>query len=107
MKARLEDVILGQGSARSELMLRRTERAPSSPVDGPDRLRWRKEQRLYKPAAEGDPFLRAQAETDAGVEGSLATETTLIVVDTLEMVVSSLVRKIEHYISEQKKIFLH
>lgn len=89
VKARLEDVILGQGSARSELMLRRTERMPTSPADAPERVRWRKEQKLYKPAGEGEVALSTQTDTDAGVEGNLATEATLIILDTLEMIVAS------------------
>lgn len=42
IRSRLEDVILGQGSARSEMMLRRKER-----VTG-DKLRWRKDQMPYR-----------------------------------------------------------
>lgn len=42
IKSRLEDVILGQGSARSEMMLRRKER-----ITG-DKLRWRKDQMPYR-----------------------------------------------------------
>ena len=42
IRSRLEDIILGQGSARSEMMLRRKER-----VTG-DKLRWRKDQMPYR-----------------------------------------------------------
>ena len=42
IRSRLEDVILGQGSARSEMMLRRKER-----ITG-DKLRWRKDQMPYR-----------------------------------------------------------
>lgn len=98
IKAKLEDVILGQGSARSEMMLRRKEKNPTSlgwaSGDGSassssqtDRLRWRKEQKIYKPPSEGGICPRAQAETDAHIEGNLATEATLIILDTLEMIV--------------------
>lgn len=42
IKSRLEDVILGQGSARSEMMMRRKERASG------EKLRWRKDQMAYR-----------------------------------------------------------
>ena len=42
IRSRLEDVILGQGSARSEMMLRRKERMSG------DKLRWRKDQMPYR-----------------------------------------------------------
>lgn len=42
IRSRLEDVILGQGSARSEMMMRRKER-----ITG-DKLRWRKDQMSYR-----------------------------------------------------------
>ena len=42
IRSRLEDVILGQGSARSEMMMRRKERAMG------DKLRWRKDQMPYR-----------------------------------------------------------
>lgn len=108
IKAKLEDVILGQGSARSEMMMRRKERNPPSPgwansSEGlspginngtnpaaggqSERLRWRKEQKLYKPSSEGGVCPQQQAEVDAFIEGNLATEATLIVLDTLEMIV--------------------
>lgn len=42
IKSRLEDVILGQGSARSEMMMRRKEKSSG------DKLRWRKDQMTYR-----------------------------------------------------------
>ncbi|KAL0280011.1 UNVERIFIED_CONTAM: hypothetical protein PYX00_001439 [Menopon gallinae] len=95
IKAKLEDVILGQGSARSEMMMRRKEKNPPSPgwagtdsaSNNTDRLRWRKEQKLYKPASDGGLCPQAQAEADAAIEGNLSTEATLVILDTLEMIV--------------------
>ncbi|KAF7997149.1 hypothetical protein HCN44_005426 [Aphidius gifuensis] len=80
IRSRLEDVILGQGSARSDMMLRRKER-----ITG-DKLRWRKDQMPYRTneMSEG----RA-VEQDAQIEGALAAEASLVVLDTLESVVQA------------------
>ncbi|KAG8238879.1 hypothetical protein J437_LFUL018440, partial [Ladona fulva] len=88
IKSRLEDVILGQGSARSEMMMRRKERKPPSPSGWPgDRLRWRKDQMAWKPYLDTPERPRAEVETDAHIEGNLATEVSLIILDTLELIV--------------------
>lgn len=86
IKSRLEDVILGQGSARCEMMLRRKERNPPSPGWAGDRLRWRKEQMAYRSTVDA-PDRPTRVESDAHVEGNLATEVSLIVLDTLEQIV--------------------
>ncbi|XP_046488292.1 dedicator of cytokinesis protein 7 isoform X2 [Neodiprion pinetum] len=80
IRSRLEDVILGQGSARSEMMLRRKERSSG------DRLRWRKDQMPYRPTEQTEG--RA-VEQDAHIEGALAAEASLVVLDTLESVVQA------------------
>ncbi|XP_058798618.1 dedicator of cytokinesis protein 7 [Phymastichus coffea] len=80
IRSRLEDVILGQGSARSEMMLRRKERASG------DKLRWRKDQMAYRLSEQ--PEGRA-VEQDAHIEGALAAEASLIVLDTLETTVQA------------------
>ncbi|XP_066997234.1 dedicator of cytokinesis protein 7 [Anabrus simplex] len=87
IKSRLEDVILGQGSARSEMMMRRKERNPPSPGWPGDRLRWRKEQMAYRPTSEQPERPRAEVETDAHIEGNLATEASFIILDALEIIV--------------------
>ncbi|XP_011297900.1 dedicator of cytokinesis protein 7 [Fopius arisanus] len=80
IRSRLEDVILGQGSARSEMMLRRKER-----ITG-DKLRWRKDQMPYR--TNEQPEGRA-VEQDAHIEGALAAEASLVVLDSLESVVQA------------------
>ncbi|KAL7303214.1 hypothetical protein TKK_0004415 [Trichogramma kaykai] len=80
IKSKLEDVILGQGSARSEMMMRRKERS------GGDRLRWRKDQMSYRISEQ--PEGRA-VEQDAHIEGALAAEASLVVLDTLETIVQA------------------
>ncbi|XP_065206218.1 dedicator of cytokinesis protein 7 [Planococcus citri] len=80
IKSRLEDVILGQGSARSELMMRKK--------GGPgDRYRWRKDHVLYRPNSEATDKPKPEHENDCQVEGNLATEVSFIVLDTLEQIV--------------------
>ncbi|XP_014207564.1 dedicator of cytokinesis protein 7 [Copidosoma floridanum] len=80
IRSRLEDVILGQGSARSEMMMRRKERASG------DKLRWRKDQMAYRVSEQ--PEGKA-VEQDAHIEGALAAEASLIVLDTLETIVQA------------------
>ncbi|XP_061934172.1 dedicator of cytokinesis protein 7 isoform X2 [Apis cerana] len=80
IRSRLEDVILGQGSARSEMMLRRKERMSG------DKLRWRKDQMPYRSCEQSEG--RA-VEQDAHIEGALAAEASLVVLDTLETVVQA------------------
>ncbi|ELU18915.1 hypothetical protein CAPTEDRAFT_161690 [Capitella teleta] len=109
MKSKLEDAILGSGSARSEMMLRRRgtpsnyqpqqqpqqlpqaspDKTPGTPSLDLPRLRWKKEQTHWKQNADqpdgGRP--RAEAEVDAFMEGQLAIEVNLIVLDTLDIIV--------------------
>lgn len=64
------------------------ERNPPAPGWTGDRLRWRKEQMAYRPATEQpDRHSHSQAESDAHVEGNLATEVSLVILDTLEQIV--------------------
>lgn len=85
IKSRLEDVILGQGSARSEMMQRRKERIIST--GSGDKLRWRKEQMAYRSGVDINERPREEIEADAHIEGNLATEATFIILDMLEKVV--------------------
>jgi len=64
-----------------------TERNPPSPGWPGDRLRWRKEQMTYRPSSELPERPRAEIETDAHIEGNLATEVSFIILDTLERIV--------------------
>uniref|UniRef100_A0A1B6EVF4 Dedicator of cytokinesis protein 7 n=1 Tax=Cuerna arida TaxID=1464854 RepID=A0A1B6EVF4_9HEMI len=110
IKSRLEDVILGQGSARCEMMLRRKERNPPSPGWTGDRLRWRKEQMAYRPATDvPDRQSRSQAESDAHIEGNLATEVSLVILDTLEQIVqvSSQSDHLQCLLGPTLKVLLH
>jgi hypothetical protein len=68
-------------------MLFTLERNPPSPGWPGDRLRWRKEQMAYRPSSELPERPRAEIETDAHIEGNLATEISFIILDTLERIV--------------------
>ncbi|XP_033216404.1 dedicator of cytokinesis protein 7 [Belonocnema kinseyi] len=80
IRSRLEDVILGQGSARSEMMMRRKERVTS------DKLRWRKDLMPYRSSEQSEG--RA-VEQEAHIEGALAAEASLVILDTLESLVQA------------------
>lgn len=84
VKSRLEDIILGQGSAR-EMMQRRK----GSGQQGQEKLRWRKEQMAYRTAEIGDRP-RDDFGIDAHMEGHLATEASFIILDTLERCVAAI-----------------
>ncbi|XP_046442972.1 dedicator of cytokinesis protein 7-like isoform X3 [Daphnia pulex] len=124
VKSRLEDLILGQGSARSDLILRR--RVGGAAVNGsgsvvgnsqfytgiasiahtqptpernpspnsslgvpPDRqtLRWRKDTAVYRSTNEAGEKPRVDVELDAYIEGNLSTQTSLTILDMLELIV--------------------
>lgn len=64
------------------------ERNPPPPGWSGDRLRWRKEQMAYRPVTDvPDRQSHSQAESDAHIEGNLATEVSLVILDTLEQIV--------------------
>lgn len=69
------------------LLLLTLERNPPSPGWPGDRLRWRKEQMAYRPSSELPERPRAEIETDAHIEGNLATEVSFVILDTLERIV--------------------
>ncbi|GIY48085.1 dedicator of cytokinesis protein 7 [Caerostris extrusa] len=87
IKSRLEDAILGHTSARSEMMRRKDRNPPSpSPTVG-DKLRWRKDQMIWKSSTEIVDRPKLETETAIYLEGNLASEVNMIVLDTLELIV--------------------
>lgn len=57
-------------------------------LGGPaDRVRWRKDHVLYRPNSDMSDKPKLEQETDAQVEGNLATEVSFIILDTLEQIV--------------------
>ncbi|XP_069184992.1 dedicator of cytokinesis protein 7 isoform X20 [Procambarus clarkii] len=88
MKNRLEEAIMGQNSARSEMMLRRRERNPPSPSGTGEKLRWRKESfpwRHHQQDTDRSP--QHELEQESQVEGHLAAEANMVILDTLENIV--------------------
>ncbi|XP_030052865.1 dedicator of cytokinesis protein 6 isoform X2 [Microcaecilia unicolor] len=88
MKARLEEVILGTGGARQEMVRRSRER---SPYGTQENVRWRKNIAPWRQNAEKVDKSKVDRELEAMVEGNLATEASLVVLDTLEIIVQTVV----------------
>ncbi|CAB3365687.1 Hypothetical predicted protein [Cloeon dipterum] len=86
LKSKLEDVILGKESARSEMM-KRKEKNPQAGGTG-ERLRWRKEVLTWKSSnTEANERPKAEIEMDAHIEGNFSTEIGLVILDTLENII--------------------
>lgn len=131
-KSKLEDMILGQSSARNEMMLRhkvagaagaagaaagggspsaagQSGQSPGAGVPGADRLRWRKEQMAYRPSLEPSDRPAVDVEADAHLESNLATEVSLIMLDTLEQMVAVASRSdaLQPLLGAVLKVLLH
>ncbi|KAI1280634.1 Dedicator of cytokinesis protein 7 [Halotydeus destructor] len=86
LKSKLEEAILGLGSARRELMLRRRDRNPVSQSFSPgDTLRWRKNLQTRYSLASNQTREEVEAELILG--GHLATQINLIALNSLEDIV--------------------
>lgn len=109
MRSRLEDVILGQGSAR-EMMQRRKGLPGGAPQATTEKLRWRKEQMSYKISTEYQERPRDDAFFhDAHLDGHFATEASFIVLDTLERSVSTIAQldSQQHLVGLALAVLLH
>uniref|UniRef100_A0A6Q2YE61 Dedicator of cytokinesis 6 n=1 Tax=Esox lucius TaxID=8010 RepID=A0A6Q2YE61_ESOLU len=87
MKARLEEAILGTIGARQE-MVRRCRGTKRSPY-GNENVRWRKNVTHWKQNTDRVDKTKAEVEQESVVDGNLATEASLVVLDTLEIVVKT------------------
>uniref|UniRef100_A0A3Q3BHB6 Dedicator of cytokinesis 6 n=1 Tax=Kryptolebias marmoratus TaxID=37003 RepID=A0A3Q3BHB6_KRYMA len=87
MKARLEEAILGTIGARQEMVRRCRERSPY----GQENVRWRKNVTHWKQNTDKVDKSKAEMEQESVVDGNLATEASLIVLDTLEIIVKTVV----------------
>uniref|UniRef100_A0AAY4CHG2 Dedicator of cytokinesis 6 n=1 Tax=Denticeps clupeoides TaxID=299321 RepID=A0AAY4CHG2_9TELE len=85
MKARLEEAILGTIGARQE-MVRRC-RGNQSPYGNQENVRWRKNVTHWRQNTDRVDKSKAEVEQESVVDGNLATEVSLIVLDTLEVIV--------------------
>ncbi|XP_021100779.1 dedicator of cytokinesis protein 6 isoform X3 [Heterocephalus glaber] len=86
MKARLEEAILGTIGARQEMVRRSRER---SPFGTQDNVRWRKSITHWRQTSDRVDKSKDEMEHEALVDGNLATEASLVVLDTLEIIVQT------------------
>uniref|UniRef100_H0WUT9 Dedicator of cytokinesis 6 n=1 Tax=Otolemur garnettii TaxID=30611 RepID=H0WUT9_OTOGA len=97
MKARLEEAILGTIGARQEMVRRSRER---SPFGNQENVRWRKSITHWRQTSDRVDKTKDEVEHEALVEGNLATEASLVVLDTLEIIVQTVM------LSEAREIVL-
>uniref|UniRef100_A0A8C8SQD4 Dedicator of cytokinesis 6 n=1 Tax=Pelusios castaneus TaxID=367368 RepID=A0A8C8SQD4_9SAUR len=86
MKARLEEAILGTIGARQEMVRRSRER---SPLGSQESVRWRKNLTHWRQNSDKVDKSKEEVEQEALVEGNMATEANLVVLDTLEIIVQT------------------
>uniref|UniRef100_A0A3Q2YLE1 Dedicator of cytokinesis 7 n=1 Tax=Hippocampus comes TaxID=109280 RepID=A0A3Q2YLE1_HIPCM len=113
MKAKLEEAILGSIGARQEMVRRsrgQLERSPSGSAFGSqENLRWRKDMTHWRQNSERLDKTRAELEHEALIDGNLATEANLIILDTLEIIVQtvSVTESKESILGGVLKVLLH
>uniref|UniRef100_A0A8C5C6Y2 Dedicator of cytokinesis 7 n=1 Tax=Gadus morhua TaxID=8049 RepID=A0A8C5C6Y2_GADMO len=120
MKAKLEEAILGSIGARQEMVRRSrgqlgeqpgaVERSPSGSAFGSqENLRWRKDMTHWRQNSEKMDKTRAELEHEALIDGNLATEANLTILDTLEIVVqtASVTETKESILGGVLKVLLH
>ncbi|XP_051052782.1 dedicator of cytokinesis protein 6 isoform X5 [Phodopus roborovskii] len=86
MKARLEEAILGTIGARQEMVRRSRER---SPFGNQENVRWRKSATHWRQTSDRVDKTKDEMEHEALVDGNLATEASLVVLDMLEIIVQT------------------
>uniref|UniRef100_A0A671L1Y1 Dedicator of cytokinesis 8 n=1 Tax=Sinocyclocheilus anshuiensis TaxID=1608454 RepID=A0A671L1Y1_9TELE len=79
-KVRLEEALLGGIGARGQMMKR---------VGGEENLRWRKDLTQWRQTNDRQDKSKAELDQEVIISGNLATETNLIVLDLLEMIVQA------------------
>ncbi|KAK1796718.1 hypothetical protein P4O66_009740, partial [Electrophorus voltai] len=113
MKAKLEEAILGSIGARQEMVRRsrgQLERSPSGSAFGSqENLRWRKDMTHWRQNSEKMDKTRAELEHEALIDGNLATEANLVILDTLEIIVQtvSVTESKESILGGVLKVLLH
>uniref|UniRef100_A0A8C8G7J9 Dedicator of cytokinesis 7 n=1 Tax=Oncorhynchus tshawytscha TaxID=74940 RepID=A0A8C8G7J9_ONCTS len=108
MKVKLEEAILGSIGARQEMVRRK--RSPSGSAFGSqENLRWRKDMTHWRQNSERMDKTRAELEHEALIDGNLATEANLIILDTLEIIVQtvSVTESKESILGGVLKVLLH
>uniref|UniRef100_A0A8C2ZR86 Dedicator of cytokinesis 7 n=1 Tax=Cyclopterus lumpus TaxID=8103 RepID=A0A8C2ZR86_CYCLU len=105
MKAKLEEAILGSIGARQEMVRRSRGHAFGSQ----ENLRWRKDMTHWRQNSEKMDKTRAELEHEALIDGNLATEANVIILDTLEIIVQtvSVTESKESVLGGVLKVLLH
>uniref|UniRef100_A0AAY4CGB4 Dedicator of cytokinesis 6 n=1 Tax=Denticeps clupeoides TaxID=299321 RepID=A0AAY4CGB4_9TELE len=105
MKARLEEAILGTIGARQE-MVRRC-RGNQSPYGNQENVRWRKNVTHWRQNTDRVDKSKAEVEQESVVDGNLATEVSLIVLDTLEVITVVVSELKESVLGGVLRVLLH
>ncbi|XP_072847710.2 dedicator of cytokinesis protein 6 isoform X6 [Pogona vitticeps] len=106
MKARLEEAILGTIGARQEMVRRSRER---SPFGNQENVRWRKNIAHWRQNSDKVDKSKDEMEHDALVDGNMATEANMVVLDTLEIIVQTVIlsEAKESVLSGVMRVLLH
>uniref|UniRef100_A0A670ZWT2 Dedicator of cytokinesis 6 n=1 Tax=Pseudonaja textilis TaxID=8673 RepID=A0A670ZWT2_PSETE len=104
MKARLEEAILGTIGARQEMVRRSRER---SPFGNQENVRWRKNVAHWRQNSDKVDKSKEEIEHDALVDGNLATEAYMVVLDTLEIIVQTVSETKESVLGGALRVLLH
>uniref|UniRef100_A0A803VAX1 Dedicator of cytokinesis 7 n=1 Tax=Ficedula albicollis TaxID=59894 RepID=A0A803VAX1_FICAL len=121
MRAKLEEAILGSIGARQEMVRRSRGQLAAPPIPNnylspsgsafgsQENLRWRKDMTHWRQNTEKLDKSRAEIEHEALIDGNLATEANLIILDTLEIVVQtvSVTESKESILGGVLKVLLH
>uniref|UniRef100_A0A8C3QEE4 Uncharacterized protein n=1 Tax=Geospiza parvula TaxID=87175 RepID=A0A8C3QEE4_GEOPR len=106
MRAKLEEAILGSIGARQEMV-----RRSRGQLGNQENLRWRKDMTHWRQNTENclDKIKLSRIEHEALIDGNLATEANLIILDTLEIVVQtvSVTESKESILGGVLKVLLH
>uniref|UniRef100_A0A8C6Y4G7 Dedicator of cytokinesis 6 n=1 Tax=Naja naja TaxID=35670 RepID=A0A8C6Y4G7_NAJNA len=108
MKARLEEAILGTIGARQEMVRRsRGETTERSPFGNQENVRWRKNIAHWRQNSDKVDKSKEEIEHDALVDGNLATEANMVVLDTLEIIVQTVSETKESVLGGVLRVLLH
>ncbi|XP_023165795.2 dedicator of cytokinesis protein 7 isoform X2 [Drosophila hydei] len=102
VKEKLEECIRGTNSARYDLINRRKDR------NSTEKLRWRKDHMPYRSQySETASKIETELEISHFIEGSLSTEISLIILDSLEIIVHVATNLHHNLLGTVLKVLLH
>uniref|UniRef100_A0A670KJP4 Dedicator of cytokinesis 6 n=1 Tax=Podarcis muralis TaxID=64176 RepID=A0A670KJP4_PODMU len=91
MKARLEEAILGTIGARQEMVRRSRGENERGPFGNQENVRWRKNIAHWRQNSDKVDKSKEEMEHEALVDGNMATEANMVVLDTLEIIVQTVI----------------